>query len=66
VLFIARELATSLAAAPMEAYAAIKANRTAPVVTTIGERLEEKQREFVDLWYSEAAQAQLEEAMLKF
>jgi enoyl-CoA hydratase/carnithine racemase len=66
VLFIARELATSLAAAPMEAYAAIKANRTAPVVTTIGERLEEKQREFVNLWYSEAAQAQLEEAMLKF
>jgi enoyl-CoA hydratase/carnithine racemase len=66
VLFIARELATSLAASPLEAYAAIKANRTAPVVAAIEARLEEKQREFVDMWYSDAAQAQLEEAMLKF
>ena len=66
VLFIARELATSLAASSLEAYAAIKANRTGPVVAAITERLEEKRREFVDMWYSEAAQAQLEEAMLKF
>jgi enoyl-CoA hydratase/carnithine racemase len=66
VLFIGRELATSLAASPAEAYAAIKANRTAPVVAAIEARLEEKQREFVDMWYSEPAQAQLEEAMLKF
>lgn len=66
VLFIARELATSLAASSAEAYAAIKANRTAPVVADIEAHLEAKQREFVDMWYSEHAQAQLEEAMLKF
>jgi enoyl-CoA hydratase/carnithine racemase len=66
VLFIARELATSLAASPTEAYAAIKANRTDPVVATIKAGLAPKQVEFVDMWYSEAAQAQLEEAMLKF
>lgn len=66
VLFIARELATSLASSSTGAYAAIKANRTAPVVAAIEARLEEKQREFVDMWYSDAAQAQLEEAMLKF
>lgn len=66
VLFIARELATSLAASPGEAYAAIKANRTAPVVAAIEAQLEAKQKEFVDMWYSEHAQAQLEEAMLKF
>jgi len=66
VLFIARELATSLAASPTEAYAAIKANRTEPLVATIMAGLAPKQAEFVDMWYSEAAQAQLEEAMLKF
>lgn len=66
VLFIARELATSLAASPTEAYAAIKANRTAPVIADIETHLEAKEREFVDMWYSEHAQAQLEEAMLKF
>jgi enoyl-CoA hydratase/carnithine racemase len=66
VLFIARELATSLAGSPTEAYAAIKANRTAPVVADIEAHLEAKEREFVDMWYSPHAQAQLEEAMLKF
>ena len=66
VLFIGRELATSLAASSLEAYAAIKSNRTAPVMAAIGARLEEKQREFCDLWYSEEARAQLEEASLKF
>jgi len=66
VLFLARELATSLAASPTEAYAAIKANRTGPVVAAIEARLEEKRGEFVDLWYSPAAQEQLKEAMLKF
>ncbi len=66
VLFIARELATSLAASPTEAYAAIKANRTGPVVAAIEADLPAKQAEFVDMWYSPAAQAQLEEAMLKF
>jgi enoyl-CoA hydratase/carnithine racemase len=66
VLFIARELATSLASSPTEAYAAIKGNRTAPVVADIEAHLEAKEREFVDMWYSDHAQAQLEEAMLKF
>lgn len=66
VLFIARELATSLAASPTPAYAAIKANRTAPVIADIQAHREAKQREFVDMWYSDYAQAQLEEAMLKF
>ncbi|UCC94155.1 MAG: enoyl-CoA hydratase/isomerase family protein [Thermoplasmata archaeon] len=66
VLFIARELAVSLAASPTEAYAAIKENRTAPVLADIETHLEQKEREFVDMWYSDHAQAQLEEAMLKF
>ena len=66
VLFIARELATSLAASPTEAYAAIKANRTDPVVAAIEADLPAKQVEFVDMWYSPEARAQLEEAMLKF
>jgi enoyl-CoA hydratase/carnithine racemase len=66
VLFIARELAVSLAAAPTEAFSAIKGNRTGPVVADIETNLGPRQVEFVDLWYSEAAQANLEEAMLKF
>lgn len=66
VLFIGRELATSLAASPPEAYAAIKANRTGPVVAAIEAGLEERQAQFVDMWYSPEAQANLEEAMLKF
>jgi enoyl-CoA hydratase/carnithine racemase len=66
VLFIARELATSLAASSTEAYAAIKANRTGPVVAAIEADLAAKREEFVDMWYSPEAQAQLEEAMLKF
>jgi len=66
VLFIARELATSLAASPLAAYAAIKANRTGPVVAAIEEQLQAKEDEFVDLWFSEPAQEQLREAMLKF
>lgn len=66
VLFIARELATSLAASPTPAYAAIKAMRTGPVVAAIEADLPAREAEFVDMWYSEAAQAQLEEAMLKF
>ncbi|NIP33833.1 MAG: hypothetical protein GWN18_02750, partial [Thermoplasmata archaeon] len=66
VLFIARELATSLAASPLEAFATIKRLRTDPVVAAIEARMEEKRREFVDMWYSPTAQAQLEEAMLKF
>jgi hypothetical protein len=55
-----------LAAHPTEAYAAIKSNRTAPVVAAIEAQLEGREVEFVDMWYSEHAQAQLEEAMLKF
>jgi enoyl-CoA hydratase len=66
VLFIARELATSLASSSTEAYAAIKANRTGPVVVAIERDLPAKQTEFVAMWYSPGARAQLEEAMLKF
>jgi enoyl-CoA hydratase/carnithine racemase len=60
------ELATSLASASPEAFAAIKANRTGPVLEEIGAHLEERQREFVELWYGEEAQNNLAEAMLKF
>jgi enoyl-CoA hydratase/carnithine racemase len=63
---LAIELATSLAASPTEAYAAIKGSRTAPVVAEIEAELEERRVEFVDLWYSPHAQEQLETAMLKF
>ena len=66
VLFVARELTTSLAASPPRAYAAIKANRTAPVVAAIEVKLQAKEDEFVDMWYSEPAQEQLREAVQKF
>jgi enoyl-CoA hydratase/carnithine racemase len=66
VMKVAIELATSLAASPTEAYAAIKGTRTAPIVAEIEARLEERRAEFVDLWYSPHAREQLELAMQKF
>jgi enoyl-CoA hydratase len=66
VVSVAIGLATSLAAAPTEAYAAIKGTRTAPVLAEIEAELEERRVEFVDLWYSPHAQEQLETALLKF
>ena len=66
VMNLSMELATSLAASPTEAYAAIKRTRTAPVVADIEAHLEERRAEFVDLWYSPHAREQLEQAMLKF
>ena len=66
VVTTAMDLAISLSTSSPVAYAAIKGNRTGPVMAAIEAGLREHEVEFVDLWYSEAAQAQLEEAMLRF
>jgi enoyl-CoA hydratase/carnithine racemase len=60
------QLANSLASASLDAFAVIKRNRTQPVMDAIEACLPEKQREFVSMWYSEEAQKNLAEAMLKF
>jgi len=57
-----RELGSS----PHEAFAAIKANRTGPVLADIAECRGGKDREFVDLWYSDAVRERLRGAMEKF
>lgn len=66
VVTTAMELAVSLSTSSPVAYAAIKGNRTGPVMAAIEAGLLEHEVEFVDLWCSEAAQAQLREAMLRF
>ncbi len=66
VMRTAMELATSLASSSAEAYAAIKRNRTTPVLAEIEAGLVERQAEFVDMWYSPHAREQLELAKEKF
>ena len=51
---------------PMRAFAAIKRNRTEPVIKQIVERLDEKDQEFVACWYSVEARQRLKEALSKF
>jgi len=57
-----RELGSS----PHEAFAIIKANRTVPAIANIAERRGEKDREFVELWYSDTVRERLMEVMEKF
>jgi len=57
-----RELGSS----PLEAFAIIKSNRTGPVIAWIEEKREVKDREFVELWYSDVVRERLREAMEKF
>jgi enoyl-CoA hydratase/carnithine racemase len=58
--------AKELGAAPAEAFAAIKRSRTEAVERLFAENRKEKQREFLDCWFSEGTQPLLREAMEKF
>jgi enoyl-CoA hydratase/carnithine racemase len=55
-----------LASSPKEAFSKIKANRTDAVIARIEEKREVKDREFVELWYSDTVRERLREAMEKF
>jgi len=60
------EKAHQLGAMPQRAYQMIKRNRVEGIEVQIRARWEEKQRFFVECWYSDEARARLQEAMLKF
>ncbi len=60
------EKARLLGGSPQEAFAMIKQNRIERVEAQVLTRLEEKERFFVDLWYSDEARERLREAMEKF
>jgi enoyl-CoA hydratase/carnithine racemase len=66
VLPEAIEQARHLGSMPQEAYAAIKRNRTEAVESEILARLEEKERLFLDCWFSDEARPRLRDAMEKF
>jgi enoyl-CoA hydratase/carnithine racemase len=60
------EKAQSLGAFPQEAFAVIKRNRVETVEAQIRARLEEKERFFIECWYSDETRQLLREAMEKF
>jgi enoyl-CoA hydratase/carnithine racemase len=60
------EKARSLGASSQEAFAMIKRNRVETVEAEILARLEEKERLFIERWYSDEARGRLREAMEKF
>ena len=60
------EKARLLGGSPQEAFAMIKRNRVERVEAQVLARLEEKERFFVDCWYSDEARERLREAMEKF
>jgi hypothetical protein len=51
---------------PGKAFSLIKANRVDPVLAEIRGGLEERERSFIESWYSEAARERLKEAARKF
>ncbi|MBU1699355.1 MAG: enoyl-CoA hydratase/isomerase family protein [Candidatus Eisenbacteria bacterium] len=57
---------TRLGNQPAHAYAMIKENRVAPVERQILERLEERERIFISLWYADDVRRRLREAMERF
>ncbi len=59
-------LATQLAEIPSQTYGAIKADRLGPMVAEVLRRQEEKERVFLDCWFSEQTQENLKAAMAKF
>jgi enoyl-CoA hydratase/carnithine racemase len=63
---VAIERAATLGAYPLEGYAAIKRDRVERVEAQVAERMEEKERRFMDLWFSPAARALVEAAAEKF
>jgi enoyl-CoA hydratase/carnithine racemase len=60
------EKAKSLGALPQPAFARIKQSRTETVKAQILERLEEKERSFIECWYSDETRERLRQAMEKF
>lgn len=60
------EKARLLGALPQEPFAMIKRNRVERVEAQVLTRLEEKERFFVDRWYSDEARERLREAMERF
>ncbi len=60
------EKARLLGGSPQEAFAMIKRNRVERVEAQVLMRLAEKERFFVDRWYSDEARERLREAMEKF
>lgn len=66
VLERAREMAVVLSAMPPEAYQRIKENRVEQVERRIRSGWEEKQRVFIEMWYSEEARKRLQKAIEKF
>jgi enoyl-CoA hydratase/carnithine racemase len=66
VLPEAIERCKTLGAMPPKAFAMIKRNRTEGILERVASRLEERERYFVDCWYSEQTRKRLREAMEKF
>lgn len=62
----ALEQAAQLAEIPVQTYRAIKADRLGPMIGEVRARLEEKERIFLDCWFSPTTQKNLKAAMLKF
>jgi enoyl-CoA hydratase/carnithine racemase len=56
----------ALGAMPGKAFSLIKANRVDPVLAEIRGGLEDRERSFIESWYSEAARERLKEAARKF
>lgn len=66
VLQRAIELAGNLGSLPEEAYTAIKKNRVEITAAEVRARESEKERYFIECWYSEETRRRLREAMEKF
>jgi enoyl-CoA hydratase/carnithine racemase len=62
----ALEQAKTLGALPEAAFTAIKTSRFEPVIAQVTASQEEKDRQFIDCWYSETARAKLKEAAKRF
>jgi len=60
------EKARSLGRSLQQAYAMIKRNRTELVEERILAKLEEKEKIFLDLWYSKEVRKKLKQAIEKF
>jgi len=60
------EQASALGALPQAAFALIKRNRIETVEAQVLARLEERERSFIERWYSDEARERLKEAMRKF
>jgi enoyl-CoA hydratase/carnithine racemase len=66
VLTSAIAKARLLGEAPPGTYAMIKKNRVELTGSQIRSKLDEKEEEFLDLWYSDEARKRLKDAMAKF